>query len=318
MAVGEYSIVLKVRGGEKFQYQQLVKFQVHEIPYLLVDEPNPLTPVPPAPAVTVRARLLRAGKPCRPQEAFTNHPDQLVIAQVQSAKGSKAEAVWMLSSKGPGKVGEFVGTVPVPAEQEGIYTLVARLAPEEPEKQKVADASIVRFEMRYPPTPVWRRPQLWLAILILLTALVLGLRWWVSAPLLTIYYQTHDMTRYYSLASRKRNEKIFIHDLGLEIHRPEKERRVIIRPKGNAQVMLNQEQTIQEIEIATGGGKQFRVKINDVQKTIVVTVGKPPLSRPEPPSREREVIEEPIPPEGEIPSEEGKTPSEKEEEWRFE
>lgn len=319
MTVGEYSVILKVRGGDKFQYQQLVKFQVQEIPYLLVEEPSPLTPVPPSTTITVRAKLLKAGKPCRPQEAFTNHPDQLVIAQVKSAEGFKAEAVWVPLSKESGKVGEFIGTVPTPAQKEGTYILIVRLAPEEPKKQKVADATFIRFEMRYPPVPVWRQPLLWGAFLVLLLVLFSGWRWWVSAPLLSVYYWAHDMTTYRSLAFRKRDEKLSIHELGIEIHRFGKEQRVVIRPKGNARLMVNWEQQIPEIEISAGTGRKFGVEVNNVQRNIVVTVGQPPSSPPGPPSVEGEEMGGEIMPQEEPTPSEGETPSEEEEQkWQFE
>lgn len=314
MEVGEYSIILKVRGGEKFQYQQLVKFQVLEVPYLLVDEPTPSVPVTPATFVSVHARLLKAGKPCRPQDAFTNHPDQLVIAQVQDAQGSKGQAVWLPLSKEEGKVGEFVGMVPVPGGQEGSYILAVRLAPEEPEKQKVADATVIRFEMRYPPVPVWRNPLLWIALLVLSVILFLGHRWWMTAPLLTIYYWSDDMLTFQPIASRKRGEKLTIPRLGLEIHRIGKEKRVVIRPQSNAQLMTDQKQEIKEIELSVGGGRRFLVEVNQKQRALVVTVGQPPPSRPEPPSEEGREEEM-----GETLSEE-ETPPEggEEQEWRFE
>ncbi|MEM4298554.1 MAG: vWA domain-containing protein [Nitrososphaerota archaeon] len=307
MTVGEYSILLKMRGGEKFQYQRLVRFQVLKIPYLLVEEPNPLTPITPAEVIFVRAKLLELGKPCRPQDAFTNHPDQLVIAQVQDAKGSKAQAVWIPLSKEGGKVGEFEGMVPVPGGQEGSYTLTVRLSPEEPEKQKLADATVVRFEMRYPPIPLWRHPLSWITLLVLFAVLFMGRHWWISAPPLFIYYWTHDIPRYRSIASRKRDEKFTLSELGIEIHRLGKGQRVLIRPKSNVRLMVDQERQVTDVEISAGSGRQFLVEANNVQRALVVTVGQLPTSQPKHPSEEKEgegrgedfFPQEQTPPEGE-------------------
>ena len=313
MKIGEYSIVLKVRGGEKFQYQQLVKFQVLEVPYLLVEEPTPLVPVAPATFVSVRAKLLKAGKPCRPQDAFTNHPDQLVIAQIRDAQGSKAQAVWLPLSKEEGKVGEFLGAVPVPGGQEGSYTLTVRLAPEEPEKQKVADATVIRFEMRYPPVPLWKNPLSWIILLVLLAALFLGRRWWMTAPSLSIYYWADDMLTHRSITSRKRGEKLTISNLGLEIHRVGKEGRVIIRPQSNARLMIDQEREVPQIELSVGGGRQFLVEVNQTQRALIITVGQPPPSRPELPSEKgkEEEGEEIFPKEETLPE------GGEEQEWSF-
>lgn len=310
MKVGEYSIILKVRGGEKFQYQQLVKFQVLEVPYLLVDDPTTSSPVTPATSVLVRAKLLKAGKPCRPQDNFTNHPDQLVIAQVQDAQGSKAQAAWLPMSKEEGKIGEFVGMVPVPGGKEGSYILAVRLAPEEPEKQKVADATVIRFEMRYPPIPLWRNPLLWIVLLFLLAALFLGHRWWMNAPLLSVHYWVDDMPNYHTIASRKRNEKLTISDL-LEIHRIGKENRVVIRPQRNVRLMVDQERQVSEIELISGEGRKLLVEADQRQKALIVTVGQLLPSRPEPPSGEGKEVQ------GEEPPPEEETPTEGEEDYKW-
>lgn len=106
------------------------------------------------------------GKPMRlkPQEAFTNHPDHLVIAQVvDSPEEQCGEAVWLSLAKKADTPGQFIGSVPTPAREEGHYLLAVKLAPEETEKQAVADQTVLEVTMQYPPTPGWQKA-LWILL----------------------------------------------------------------------------------------------------------------------------------------------------------
>lgn len=182
METGEYQVVLKVSGGDKYHSTYPVRVQVRPIPYLLVDEPSEGIPLPPAASLPVRVRLMQAGKPLRPQEAFTNHPDHLVIAQVvESPQGQRSEAVWLSLAKETDTPGQFIGAVPVPAPAEGRNVLAVKLAPEEPSKQKVADQTVLEVITQRPPTPGWRKV-LWTLLGIVGTGVVALALWLLSLP----------------------------------------------------------------------------------------------------------------------------------------
>ncbi|MCS6923536.1 MAG: VWA domain-containing protein [Fimbriimonadales bacterium] len=158
MELGEYQIVLKVSGGEKYHRAHTQRIQVKPVPYLLVDAPQFGEVVPLARRLQVRARLLQAGKPLSPQAAFTNHPDSLVLAQVaETPSGQRGEAVWLSLDTSADTPGHFAAAAPVPEAQEGRYMLAVKVAPEEKVKRAVADMTIIEFEMRPPPPPLWQR-----------------------------------------------------------------------------------------------------------------------------------------------------------------
>ncbi|WP_161685552.1 vWA domain-containing protein [Thermoanaerobaculum aquaticum] len=158
MELGEYQVLLKVSGGDRYHSDHAVAVQVKPVPYLLIDEPGEDQPRPPAAAIPLRVRLLQGGKPLKPQEAFTNHPDHLVIAQlVEDPEGQKGQAIWLSLAKEGDTPGQFVGAVPVPKPVEGRYILAVRLAPEEASKQPVADQTIIELVARRPPMPGWQK-----------------------------------------------------------------------------------------------------------------------------------------------------------------
>jgi hypothetical protein len=182
MEVGEYQVVLKVIGGGKYYSDYVARVQVKPIPYLLVDEPAEGKPLPPAESLAVRVRLMRAGKPLNPQEAFTNHPDYLIIAQVvESPEGQRGQAVWLNLAKEADTLGQFVGTVPMPETTEGMYFLAFKLAPEEPAKQAVADQTVLEVIVRRPPMPGWQKA-VWTLIGVFGVGLFALVLWLASLP----------------------------------------------------------------------------------------------------------------------------------------
>ena len=210
METGEYQVVLKVSGGEKYHSEYPVPVQVQPIPYLLIDEPSETTPIPPQPTIPVRVRLLQVGKPLKPQEAFTNHPDHLVIAQVvETPEGEKGEAIWLSLAKEADTPGQFIGAAPVPEPKEGRYVLAVKIAPEEQAKQKVADQTVLEVIVQRPPTPVWQKA-LWILLGIVCVGLVTLVLWLVSLPrmssTLEIWVEGEDgeeLCGSYSLTGRK-------------------------------------------------------------------------------------------------------------------
>jgi hypothetical protein len=182
MEVGEYQVVLKVSGGGKYYSDYVARVQVKPIPYLLVDEPAEGKPLPPAESLAVRVRLMRAGKPLNPQEAFTNHPDYLIIAQVvETPEGQRGQAVWLNLAKEADTLGQFVGTVPMPETTEGMYFLAFKLAPEEPAKQAVADQTVLEVIVRRPPMPGWQKA-VWTLIGVFGVGLFALVLWLASLP----------------------------------------------------------------------------------------------------------------------------------------
>jgi uncharacterized protein YegL len=217
METGEYRILLKVLGGERYRAEYPVRVQVEPIPYLLVDEPREGVSIAPSPAVSVRARLLKAGKPVRPQDEFTNHPDYLVIAQViESPDGKKGEAVWLRCAEEVEQPNTFFGQVPTASKLEGNYTLALRLAPEEVAKQSVADVTVIEFVSR---SPLWKNPLLWVYIILLAALGVCGVLWWVNAPRLIIHYWASNQNRQNTKVSRRNGETIELPGVPLVVKR---------------------------------------------------------------------------------------------------
>jgi hypothetical protein len=182
MEVGEYQVVLKVSGGEKYHSDYVARVEVKPIPYLLVDEPAEGKPLPPTQSLSVRVRLLQAGKPINPQDAFTNHPDYLIIAQVvESPGGQRGQAVWLNLAKEAETPGQFAGTVPVPEITEGIHLLAFKLAPEEVAKRAVADKTVLEVIVQRPPMPRWQKA-VWTLLSVFGVGVFVLILWLVSLP----------------------------------------------------------------------------------------------------------------------------------------
>lgn len=182
MELGEYQVVLKVSGGEKYHQAHSQRVTVKPVPYLLVDSPQPGEVVPLGDRLLVQARLLQSGKPLSPQAAFTNHPDSLAVAQVvETPSGQRGEAVWLSLDTNSEALGSFSANVPIPQALEGRYTVVVKLAPEEKEKQATADQTVIEFEMRRPPAPLWQRILQGVAAIVGVGTL-LALLWTLALP----------------------------------------------------------------------------------------------------------------------------------------
>jgi hypothetical protein len=291
MVLGEYQIILKVNGGGKYQYRQPANVTVQQIPYLLVEDPTPAVPVVPTSSVLVRAKLLQAGKPLRPQDAFANHPNQLVKAQViRDPNGHKGVAVWLPTTQNSGIVGEFVGRVPSPSDQEGQYALAITLAPEEPAKQSVADMALIEFKMQYPPTPLWQQLLLWGAIVLPLIALV-GWIWrrrTLARLRLPVYYWAHDQSRWEVLTFTRPDETRALVTLSLQLQRIGKLKQIKLSPIGGATLRLPDGREIQELQVTTAGGL-IQVQKEGSLKAIIFTLESPPSRRPQAPSQPEEL-----------------------------
>jgi len=294
MEVGEYQVVLKVSGGEKYHSDYVARVEVKPIPYLLVDEPAEGKPLPPTQSLSVRVRLLQAGKPINPQDAFTNHPDYLVIAQVvESPRGQRGQAVWLNLAKEAETPGQFAGNVAVPELQEGRYVLAVRLAPEEKEKQAIADQSIITFTMQYPPPPLWKRALLWCVIvLVLIVPVMLFWRKHNIAKLrLTVYYWIHDQSKPDSVMFKRQDESRDLVNLPIKITRIGKSNRVKLSPAQGAVLMRHDGQEVNEVEV-TEPGVLVYVRRGESTKAVFVTLRTPPAQRPPSPDQIQAIPEE--------------------------
>lgn len=173
---GEYKVILKVVGGDRYQNEFPVTVKVQPVPYLSVEEPREGIVVKPSSEVKVRVRIFKTGHPIAPEGEISGHPDYLVLAQiVQAPGGGRGPAVWLSYKK---EEGIFEGSVPVPGGKEqvreGQYVLAVRLAPGEGAKGFAGDQAAVEFTMQEPPAPPWMR---WLRqwIPVMVPAVVIGL-----------------------------------------------------------------------------------------------------------------------------------------------
>jgi hypothetical protein len=296
MEVGEYQVVLKVIGGGKYYSDYVARVQVKPIPYLLVDEPAEGKPLPPAESLAVRVRLMRAGKPLNPQEAFTNHPDYLIIAQVvETPEGQRGQAVWLNLAKEADTPGQFTGNVAVPEPREGYYVLAVKLAPEEKEKQVIADQSIVTFTMQYPPPPLWKRALLWgVFVLVLIVLVTFSWRGRNIARLqLTVYYWIHDQSKPDSVIFRRKSESRVLETLSIKITRTwmGKSSQIKLSPVQGTVLMRYDGQEVREIEV-TESGVLIYVRKGGSTKAVFFTLHNPPTRRPPAPVQTQVIPEE--------------------------
>jgi hypothetical protein len=191
-ALGEYRAVLKVSGGDKYRSKQDVSIEVRAFPYLAIQEPQTWAVYSLADRIPIRAQLMQAGKPIVSATVFSNHADQLVIAQTtRTPDGQRGPAVWLqASSDDPSR---FEGSAPVPKAVEGRYEVVLKVAPEEEQKAAIADQTVLSVTMRQ---PVWRKYLPW-AITAVIVFLALGAwdrRRRVKALRFSFYYWTEEMS----------------------------------------------------------------------------------------------------------------------------
>ena len=190
--LGEYRAVLKVSGGEKYRSKQEVSIEVRAFPYLVIQEPQDREVCSLADRIPIRAQLMQAGKPIVPASVFSNHTDQLVIAQTtQTPDGQRGPAVWLrASADDPSR---FEGSAPVPKAIEGQYDVVVKLAPEEEQQAAIADQSVLSVTMRQ---AAWRKYLPW-AITAAIVVLALGVwdrRRRVKALRFSFFYWTEEMS----------------------------------------------------------------------------------------------------------------------------
>ena len=300
MELGEYQIMLKVSGGEKYHSTYPVRVQVRPIPYLLIDEPGKGASVPPAAPLSVRVRLLQAGKPLKPQEAFTNHPDYLAIAQiVESPNGQRGEAVWLSAAKEADTPGQFVGDVPMPARapEEGHYVLAVRLAPEERAKQVLADKTAVEFLVQKPPRPLWIRALMWSLILIGMFAVIIMpmRRWYLNRLRMPIYYWVENQSRCHVIALERANQSEQLSDPPIKVSRIGREKKIKLEPANDAKLLTAAGEEVSSLEITDA--TRILVQTN-IGQTKAVNIGfDSQLRRPES-SQQRTIAGEEM---GEVP-----------------
>jgi hypothetical protein len=277
---GDYRIFLKVSGGGRFLNQQQIAVSVKPVPYLVIDEPKLLNPVPPDNKLHVKAQLLQGGIPFSPNKAFSNHPDHLVIAQVlQNPKGTRGKAVWLSAAGAPG---QFEGIVPLPEAIEGLHVLAAKIAPEEEEKAKWADQTIVEFLAKKPPTPLWITAGLWTAGIVPLLFLVGWKirRSYQSRVRLVFYYWTQGESTYKLVAFDSPTDSKLLPDLSIEATRKDGEKALTIKPVSETQLFKsdNQQVTIFEIRKAE---RMLVQTPGEPLKAVHLDLNQPP-SQPEP------------------------------------
>lgn len=279
MQEGEYQIVLKVSGGEKYHSSYPTRVQVKPIPYLLIDEPSEITPIRPQPAIPIRVRLLQAGKPLKPQEAFTNHPDHLVIAQVvDSPDRGRGDAIWIDYDKQKGTPGHFVGAVPVPKPAEGRYLLAVKIAPEEPEKQRFADKTIIEFIVRKPPLPKW----VWVLIMLPIVAMMVGIGWqlYMAHLRFVFYYWIEDQSSWQSITFQRANMDTTLPGVPLKVIRVGKHKKVKIEPSTDGKLLSADGREMPYFECSESGRVLVQTASGQT-KAINFSLNAPP-PRPEP------------------------------------
>ena len=202
--LGEYRAVLKVSGGDKYRSKQEVSIEVRAFPYLVIQQPQTRAVYPLADRIPIRAQLMQAGKPIVPSSVFSNHADQLVIAQTtQTPDGQRGPAVWLrASTDDPSR---FEGSAPVPKAIEGQYDVALKLAPEEEQQAAIADQTVLSVTMRQ---PTWRKYVPW-ASATAIVVLALGVwdrRRRVKALRFSFYYWTEEMSAPDIVVFRSRSE----------------------------------------------------------------------------------------------------------------
>jgi hypothetical protein len=284
-APGEYRIMLKVSGGGKFQSRHPAVVQVQPVPYLQVLQPVEAEPVIPASTVGVRVQLLQAGQPLQPQAAFANHPDYLVMAQaMRLSDGKRGEGVWLAHARGADTAGQFAGRIPLPEPQEGSYTLVVQLAPEEEAKKALADQTVIGFVVRKAPWPLWMQRVLWALIgLSVVTLTVWYVRRGYAARLrLPFYYWVEDQTTWRVLVFERANEVKNLPEVPLRSQRIGKEKRIRVEPLAGAKLLTGDGRELPSLE-TSGGMRILAQTATGLTRAVNIDFSIPP--RPEPSAR---------------------------------
>lgn len=266
LKTGEYTIIVKVQGGDKFRYRQTVKIQVAPVPYLLIEVPSSTKSVEATKTISVRVRLYKEQRPYNPREFFTNHPDRLVMATIHNQANTAGETVWLRNA--PNDPTCFLGEVPMPSTEPGAYTLKVKLAPEDALLQDTADLTQRRFTTH---RSWWYNPIVWVGIVVVMIGAAILWRVWITAPLLSVYYRTPEMRSHAIVASRKRNELLKIASL-LEVRRDGKQPQIVVRPRSGNRFIPEREYIV----IRQGSGQVLTVESSGREYRIVVSVGAEP------------------------------------------
>jgi hypothetical protein len=282
MALGEYHITLKVSGGGKYQSRHPVTIQVQPVPYLAVQQPTENVPAIFAPALEVRVQLLQAGQPLRPRDAFTNHPDHLVVAQViQMPGGKRGNAVHLDQVQEVSAIGQFAKKLPLPDPVEGSYTLAVKLDPEEEAKMAVADQTAVTFMMQEAPTPWW----VWAAIGMLtgvpaLTLIAWRVRRHRARLRLPFYYWAEDQSAWRVITFARANEVQELLDVSLRVTRVGKEKTLRVEPAIGVKLLAADGREIPFLPLQQGGRLLVQM-VSGAIKAVNFAFDNPP-PRPEP------------------------------------
>ncbi|MEA2569211.1 MAG: von Willebrand factor type domain [Acidobacteriota bacterium] len=122
---GTYEIVIRVKGGTKFEFTRTVRTDVRSLPYLDISQPIFNGSVPAGHAASITAQLRHDGAAIDPSKFFTDNPNDLVLAQVCSdIQGTSCGRAMWLSHKGNGLFG---AAVPTDVHRGQNYAAVVRL-----------------------------------------------------------------------------------------------------------------------------------------------------------------------------------------------
>jgi len=176
---GVYKITLQVQVGKAFDSSVTYDVEVAKRPYFEVRPPRLRGLALTAKELEIEAELKLAGKACKPETQFTNHPDRLLLAQLVSMPGKrKSRCIW-LSRSGENR---FSGVFPLPTKrhigialaQPGIYVVQVEDAGElrTGEKLEPHDVTLCKTEIQ-PRTSVTMALTLIQCAVVLYLALVI-------------------------------------------------------------------------------------------------------------------------------------------------
>ncbi|MBW2135839.1 MAG: VWA domain-containing protein, partial [Deltaproteobacteria bacterium] len=124
---GEYTIILTVKGGDRFQTSHTVKTFVQSAPYLDIQKPQPLTHYGRSQELVVEALLERDGHKTDPQKEFIEHPNYLILAKLlHSPDQESGPTIWL--SQNDQRKSYFYGVLPQYCWTPGSYRLAVQLA----------------------------------------------------------------------------------------------------------------------------------------------------------------------------------------------
>lgn len=126
LEAGEYTIILTVKGGERFHTSHTVKTMVQAAPYLEMETPRPLSTLGRSPQLSIGAAVKREGKETDPEVEFTEHPNYLILAKlISSPDKANSQTIWL--NQNPQKKNLFQGVIPQSCWNPGHYQLLVKL-----------------------------------------------------------------------------------------------------------------------------------------------------------------------------------------------